>query len=385
MEFVVPSDRGGCLCTTICTARQSGWKRNCKTSGGLFDVEGKQEEIQALEHKVAAPDFWNDQALAQRTMKQVAALKAPIEQLTGLVRRVEDLTVMISLAEEAADRELLAEATREGGALEQAIHQFELQVLLNGRYDSFNAILTIHAGAGGTEAQDWAEMLQRMYLRWSEHHKFKTEVLDYLAGDEAGTKSVTLAIRGPYAYGFLRPEMGVHRLVRISPFDASGRRHTSFAAVEVMPEIDEDVEDVEIRSEDLKIDTYRAGGAGGQHVNKTESAIRITHVPSGIVVACQQERSQLQNRAVAMTMLRSKLVELKIEEQNKELAQVRGPQMEIAWGSQIRSYVFQPYQLVKDHRSQVEMGNVQAVMDGELDGFIYGYLEKKANGELEGA
>lgn len=355
---------------------------NSQTSGGLFDVDRRLEEISALEHRISAPDFWNDQANAQRTTKQVAQLKAPLEQLDAYQRRVDDLAVMIDLAEEGADQEMLVEAQQEAAELEQVVHQFELQILLNGKYDAFNAILTIHAGAGGTEAQDWAEMLQRMYVRWGERHKCKVEILDYLAGDEAGTKSVTLAIRGHYAYGFLRPEMGVHRLVRISPFDASGRRHTSFAAVEVMPEIDEDVEEIEIRPEDLRIDTYRAGGAGGQHVNKTESAVRITHLATGIVVACQQERSQIQNRAVAMTMLRSKLVELKIEEQNKELAQVRGPQMEMAWGSQIRSYVFQPYTMVKDHRSGVEMGNVQAVMDGELDSFIFGYLEKKANGEL---
>jgi peptide chain release factor 2 len=364
-------------------AAQSGWRASLKTSGGLFDVDGREEQIRELEHKSAAPDFWNDQAAGQRIMKQVAALKAPLEVLAGLKSRSEDLAVTISLAEEAGDSDLLAEANRDANALEQDVHQFALQILLNGRYDAFNAILTIHAGAGGTEAQDWAEMLQRMFVRWAEKHKYKVEVLDFLAGDEAGTKSVTLAMRGPYAYGFLRPEMGVHRLVRISPFDASGRRHTSFAAVEVMPEVDEDVEDIEIRPEDLRMDTYRASGAGGQHVNKTESAVRITHIPTGVVVACQQERSQLQNRAVAMTMLRSKLVELKIEEQNKEMAQVRGPQMEITWGSQIRSYVFQPYTLVKDHRSGVEVGNVGAVMDGELDPFIYGYLEKKAKGELQ--
>lgn len=315
-------------------------------------------------------------------MKQVAAIKAPMDELNGLGRRVEDLLVLIEMADESGDADLATEAAREVVDLEREVHQFELQVLLSGKYDSFNGILTIHAGAGGTEAQDWAEMLERMYLRWAEKHKYKVEQLDYLAGDEAGIKSVTLAIRGPYAYGFLRSEMGVHRLVRISPFDASGRRHTSFAAVEVMPEVDEDVDDIVIRPEDLRVDTYRSSGAGGQHINKTDSAVRLTHLPTGIVVACQQERSQIQNRAVAMTMLRSKLVELRIEEQNKEMAQVRGPQMEIAWGSQIRSYVFQPYQMVKDHRSRVEMGNVQAVMDGDLDSFIYGYLEKKAAGEL---
>lgn len=315
-------------------------------------------------------------------MKHVAALKAPIEQLNALKRRVEDFSVLTSLAEESGEREYLTEATREGDAVEKDVHQFELQILLNGKYDSFNAIVTIHAGAGGTEAQDWASMLQRMFMRWGEQHKYKVDILDLLQGDEAGIKSVTLGIRGLYAYGFLRPEMGVHRLVRISPFDASGRRHTSFAAVEVMPEVEEDVEDVVIRPEDLRVDTYRASGAGGQHINKTDSAVRLTHLPTGIVVACQQERSQIQNREVAMMMLRSKLVELKIEEQNKEMAQVRGPQMEITWGSQIRSYVFQPYTMVKDHRSGVEIGNVQAVMDGELDPFIYGYLEKRAKGEL---
>jgi peptide chain release factor 2 len=336
-----------------------------------------------LEHKIAAPDFWNEQAAAQRVMQEAAALKGPIALLTDLVRRAEDLHVMITLAEEGTDAEMRAEAVREAAALEKAVHQFELQILLQGKYDSFSALLSIHAGAGGTEAQDWTEMLQRMYLRWAEAHRFKAEVLDYLPGDEAGVKSVTLAIRGPYAYGFLRPEMGVHRLVRISPFDASGRRHTSFAAIEVMPEIEEDVEEVEIRPEDLRIDTFRAGGAGGQHINKTDSAVRITHLPTGIVVGCQQERSQIKNRAVSMTMLRSKLLELKLEEQNKEMAQVRGPQKEITWGSQIRSYVFQPYTLVKDHRSGVEVGNTQSVMDGDLDRFIYGYLEKLATGEIK--
>ncbi|MDB4895402.1 MAG: peptide chain release factor 2, partial [Firmicutes bacterium] len=296
-------------CTKSFMHRLSGFRPNSRISGGLFDVDRRQEEIAQLEHKVAAPDFWNDQMAAQRIMKEVAALKAPVEQLTALVRRTEDLSVMIELAEEAGDADMKAEANRESAALGQEVHQFELQILLKGHYDSFSAILTIHAGAGGTEAQDWAEMLQRMYIRWAERHRFKVEMLDYLAGEEAGTKSVTLAIRGPYAYGFLRSEMGVHRLVRISPFDASGRRHTSFAALEVMPEIDQDVAEIQIRPEDLRVDTFRASGAGGQHINKTESAVRITHLPTGVVVGSQQERSQLQNRDIAMTMLRSKLVE----------------------------------------------------------------------------
>jgi peptide chain release factor 2 len=379
----VGSDEEDLACSKTFTVWLNGWKPNLMTSGGHFDVAGKQEEISALEHEIEAPTFWDDQAGAQKIMKQVAALQASIEQVAGLERRRDDFAVLISLAEESGDVDLSVEAHKEAKDLEQVIKEFELQVLLTGQYDSFNAIVTIHAGAGGTEAQDWTEMLQRMYMRWSERHKYKVEMLDYLAGDEAGTKSVTLAVRGAYAYGFLRADMGVHRLVRISPFDASGRRHTSFAAVEVMPEIEEDVAEIEIRPEDLRIDTYRASGAGGQHINKTDSAVRFTHLPTGIVTSCQQERSQLQNRVVCMTMLRSKLVELRIEEQNKELAQVRGPQKEITWGSQIRSYVFQPYQMVKDHRSQVEAGNVQAVMDGDLDSFIYGYLEKRANGELE--
>lgn len=353
-----------------------------KTSGGPFDVDAKQRQIDALEHKTSAPGFWNDQMAAQRVVKEVAALKGPLTEIAALERRAGDLEVLVEFAQDTGEKAMLDEAIAEAEQLERVVHQFELKVLLTGKYDSFSAILTIHAGAGGTEAQDWTEMLQRMYLRWSERHGCKTEILDYLAGEEAGTKSVTIAIRGDYAYGFLRSEMGVHRLVRISPFDASGRRHTSFAAVEVMPEIDADVEEIVIRPEDLRIDTFRASGAGGQHINKTDSAVRITHLPTGIVTGSQQERSQIKNRETSMTMLRSKLVELKIEEQNKEMAQVRGPQKEITWGSQIRSYVFQPYTMVKDTRTQVEMGNVQSVMDGDIDSFIYGYLEKRAKGQL---
>lgn len=286
--------------------------------------------------------------------------------------------VLIELGDEAEDRQMVTEGSAELAALEREIHEMELQVLLSGKYDASNAIINIHAGAGGTEAMDWVEMLLRMYTRWAERKGFRVDTLDLLPGEEAGVKSVTIAIRGEYAYGFLRPEKGVHRLVRISPFDASGRRHTSFAAADVMPEVEDDTE-IEIRTEDLRVDTFRSGGAGGQHVNKTESAVRITHMPTGIVVGCQQERSQIQNREVAMRMLRSKLLELKLEQQAKELDRVRGPQMEIAWGSQIRSYVFQPYTLVKDHRTNVEVGNTGAVMDGDLDPFIYGYLEQQAN------
>lgn len=311
-------------------------------------------------------------------MRELGALKGPLEQYRSLASRAEDLLVAAQMAEE--DPEMAAEAEQEADALEAELERFELQRLLSGKYEANDAILTLHAGAGGTESQDWVQMLLRMYTRWAERRGYKVEMLDSQEGDEAGLKSATIAVRGPYAYGFLRPEMGVHRLVRISPFDAAGRRHTSFAAVEVTPEVEDDSE-VEIRPEDLRVDTFRASGAGGQHVNKTESAIRITHLPTGVVVACQQERSQIQNREVAMRMLRSKLAQLKLEEFEREMGQLAGPKMEIQWGSQIRSYVFQPYTLVKDHRTNYEVGHVQSVMDGDLDGFIYAYLQQKAKGE----
>lgn len=316
-------------------------------------------------------------------MRELGALKAPLDQWTAMDRRAADLDVMVQLADEAGDAEMAAEAEAEAAALDADIERFELQRLLNGKYDGNDAILALHAGAGGTESQDWVQMLLRMYTRWAEARGYKVEVLDTLPGEEAGLKSATIAVRGGSAYGFLRPEMGVHRLVRISPFDFQGRRHTSFAALEVFPDIVDDDAEVEIRPEDLRVDTFRASGAGGQHVNKTESAVRITHLPSGLVVGCQQERSQIQNREVAMRMLRSQLAQLKLEAMEKEMGQLRGPKMEIQWGSQIRSYVFQPYTLVKDHRTNYEMGNVQAVMDGDLDGFIYAYLKKKARGELD--
>jgi peptide chain release factor 2 len=285
----------------------------------------------------------------------------------------EELQMMLELAEEEGDESLEAELAQGTQTLLTKVGDFELQLLLNQPYDKLNAIIELHPGAGGTESQDWGLMLYRMYTRWAEKRGFKVEVLDYQDGDEAGIKSVSLLIKGYNAYGYLKAEKGVHRLVRISPFDSAGRRHTSFCSLDVMPEIDDTIE-IEIRSEDLKVDTYRASGAGGQHVNKTESAIRITHMPTGIVVACQQERSQIANRDRAMKMLKSKLYERKIEEQMKELAEIRGVQSDIAWGSQIRSYVFHPYSMVKDHRTSVETGNVGAVMDGDLDAFIDGYL-----------
>lgn len=281
---------------------------------------------------------------------------------------------MVELAMEEQDETIVNEILQDFNSFKTELEDVKLSTLLSGEYDSKNAIITFHAGAGGTEAQDWAEMLYRMYNHWTERHNFKAKLLDYLDGDEAGLKSASLLIEGENAYGFLKSEAGVHRLVRISPFDASGRRHTSFAAVEVMPEIDDTIE-IDIRPEDLKVDTYRSSGAGGQHINKTESAIRITHIPTGIVVSCQTQRSQFQNRDYAMKMLRSKLIEIKEREHLDKIEDIKGVQKEIAWGAQIRSYVFMPYTLVKDHRTGFENGNIQAVMDGDIDGFINAYLK----------
>ncbi|BBH23928.1 peptide chain release factor 2 [Paenibacillus baekrokdamisoli] len=336
--------------------------------------------IANFEEKMTAPDFWDDNDRAQSTIAELNAVKSVVDQYERMASEREDLQTMLELAEEEDDESLEADITKSVKGLVSKVNEFELQLLLNEPYDKLNAILELHPGAGGTESQDWGQMLYRMYTRWAEKHGFKVELLDYLAGDEAGIKSVTISVKGYNAYGYLKSEKGVHRLVRISPFDASGRRHTSFASCDIMPEIDDTIE-IDIRSEDLKVDTYRASGAGGQHINKTESAIRITHVPSGIVVSCQTQRSQIQNRERAMQMLRSKLYERKIEEQQKHLAEIRGEQSEIAWGSQIRSYVFHPYSMVKDHRTSVETGNVGAVMDGDLDLFIDGYLRNKIRHE----
>lgn len=352
------------------------WPSGSKSSGGLFDLDLKQEIIANFEEKMTFPDFWDDNEKAQSVISELNAVKSVVEQYERLNGEQEELQMLLELAEEESDESLEADVVSGVQELLRKVSEFELQLLLNQPYDKLNAILELHPGAGGTESQDWGLMLYRMYTRWAEKRGFKVELLDYLPGDEAGIKSVTILVKGYNAYGYLKAEKGVHRLVRISPFDSAGRRHTSFASCDVMPEIDDDIE-IEIRTEDLKVDTYRASGAGGQHVNKTESAIRITHIPSGIVVACQQERSQIQNRERAMKMLRSKLYERKIEEQMKELAEIRGEQSDIAWGSQIRSYVFHPYSMVKDHRTSVETGNVGAVMDGDLDAFIDGYLRSQ--------
>ncbi|MWV46633.1 peptide chain release factor 2 [Paenibacillus sp. HJL G12] len=349
---------------------------------GSLDLGLKQEMIANFEEKMSAPDFWDDNERAQGVIAEMNAVKSSVDKYEGLQQEYDDASMMAELADEEGDESLFDEIAESVKSLKKKLEDFELDLLLNQPYDKLNAILELHPGAGGTESQDWGQMLLRMYTRWAEKRGFKVEVMDYLPGDEAGIKSVTLLIKGFNAYGYLKTEKGVHRLVRISPFDSSGRRHTSFVSCDVVPEITEDAE-VEIRTEDLKIDTYRASGAGGQHINTTDSAVRITHLPTGIVVTCQNERSQIKNREQAMTMLRSKLYERKIEEQQKELDEIRGEQSDIAWGSQIRSYVFHPYSMVKDHRTSVETGNVGAVMDGDLDPFIDGYLRSQIKVDTE--
>lgn len=344
--------------------------------GLLFDIDKIKLEINELEEKMQALDFWNDVESAQETVQKSKLLKDKVDKFERLIRRVEDLEVLIELSDEAEDFSELSEIVRERKDIEDKLEELRIETLLSGEYDKNNVILTIHAGAGGTEACDWVAMLVRMYTRWAEGKGFKVGTIDFLAGDEAGIKSITLEISGEYAYGYLKSEKGVHRLVRISPFDAAGKRHTSFASVEILPEITKE-QDIDIKEEDLKVDTYRSGGAGGQHVNKTESAIRITHLPTGIVVQCQNERSQHSNREMAMRMLKSKLIEVKEREHKERIEDLAGIHMEIGWGSQIRSYVFQPYTMVKDHRTGAEMGNIGAVMDGEIDLFMTAYLKSQ--------
>ncbi|NMD68847.1 peptide chain release factor 2 [Bacillus sp. DNRA2] len=345
---------------------------------GSLDLENKEARIAELEDTMLQPGFWDDQQAAQTVISESNALKDQVHVFYELNESYEDLEVTYELVKEEADDELREELETELGELTERLSKFELELLLSEPYDKNNAILELHPGAGGTESQDWGSMLLRMYTRWAEKKGFKVETLDYLPGDEAGIKSVTLAIKGHNAYGYLKAEKGVHRLVRISPFDASGRRHTSFVSCEVMPEFNEEIE-VEVRTEDLKIDTYRSTGAGGQHINTTDSAVRITHLPSGIVVTCQSERSQIKNREAAMKMLKAKLYQREIEKKEEQLAEIRGEQKEIGWGSQIRSYVFHPYSMVKDHRTNTESGNVQAVMDGDINQFIDAYLRSKLN------
>lgn len=347
-------------------------------------LSAMNKEIEELEQQAAQEDFWNDLENSQKVLQRTAMLKGKVEKYTKLRSDYEDAMTLIELANDEQDDSMIEECTQAVEKIKSDLDAQTLSTLLTGEYDSKNAILTFHAGAGGTEAQDWAMMLFRMYHRWGERHGFKTTTIDYLDGDEAGLKSATMLIEGENAYGYMKSEMGIHRLVRISPFDASGRRHTSFASIEVMPEIDDSVE-VEINPADIKMDVYRASGAGGQKVNKTSSAVRLTHIPTGIVVASQVERSQYQNRDVAMRMLKSKLIEIKERENLERIEDIKGEQREIAWGSQIRSYVFMPYTLVKDHRTNYENGNINSVMDGDLDGFINAYLKMQANEKLNGS
>ena len=339
-----------------------------------FDISGLEEEKKELEQKISKPDFWDNQEKSSIILTKMKRIQSKIENYRKLQAEIENLESLNELLIEEEDIELGKEVLKSTINLEEKIKKIELGTLLSGKYDKNNAIVTLHPGAGGTEAQDWVEMLYRMYTKWAINNGFEVQELDYLEGDEAGIKNVTFLVKGENAYGYLKGEMGVHRLVRISPFDAGGRRHTSFASAEVLPEITEDIK-LDINPEDIKMDVYRASGAGGQKVNKTSSAVRLTHIPTGIVTACQTERSQTQNREYAMTMLKSKLLELKEKEQKDKIEDLKGVQRDIAWGSQIRSYVFCPYTLVKDHRTNYEEGNIESVMNGNLNGFIESYLK----------
>lgn len=340
-----------------------------------LSIDKSKIKLQELEAKTAKPDFWNDTENSQKILSEISKLSGKIKEFEKLKNNFDDLETLVELSCQENDDSSAEEIKQQFKSIKKELKQQTLSTLLTGEYDSQNAILTFHAGAGGTESQDWAEMLCRMYTRWAEKHKYKVKMLDFLDGEEAGFKSASLLVEGTNAYGYLKGENGVHRLVRISPFDASGRRHTSFASLEVIPEINDEIK-IDINPEDIKMDVFRASGAGGQHVNKTSSAVRLTHIPTGIVVACQNERSQFQNRYTAMKILKSKLIEIKEREHLEKIEDIKGIQKEISWGSQIRSYVFMPYTLVKDHRTGCEVGNVEAVMNGELDEFIDAYLKQ---------
>lgn len=339
-----------------------------------FDISSKQKELEELEKQTTVDGFWNDSQNSSRILKQIKNIKDKCTKYNQIKESIDNLIEMSDLVMQEDDENLAEDIIDNTKSIQNEIENLEIETLLSGKYDLNNAIVTIHPGAGGTESQDWAEMLYRMYTRWAASNGYTVQELDYLEGDEAGLKSVTFLVSGDYAYGYMKAEKGVHRLVRISPFDAGGRRHTSFASVEVLPEITEDIE-IDINPDDLRVDTYRASGAGGQHINKTSSAVRITHIPTNTVVACQTERSQIQNRETAMKMLKSKLLDMKEREQKETINELKGEQKDIAWGSQIRSYVFCPYTLVKDHRTNYEVGNVQGVMDGDLNAFMKEYLK----------
>ncbi len=343
----------------------------------LFDLPALRSKVEELNKKQLDPNFWEDSDKAQGVIREQNFYQRKLEKYDALTKKIDEAQDLIDLMELEDDFSFYEDFKKELEKIEKLSSEFKLEILLNGEYDNNNAVLSIHAGAGGTEAQDWASMLLRMYTRYAEKHGFKVETLDFQKEEEAGIKSVTLLIEGDNAYGYLKGEKGVHRLVRISPFDSNKRRHTSFSSVDVYPEFDDD-SDVEIKEEDIRIDTYRSSGAGGQHVNTTDSAVRITHIPTGIVVQCQNERSQIQNREKAMNMLKSKLVALAEEEKKEKIEDLQGNYSQIAWGSQIRSYVFQPYTMVKDHRTDTEVGDVNRVMDGDLDDFVNDYLQMKA-------
>ena len=354
-----------------------------KDMGDALAIPTNSQRYEELTQKSSEPGFFDDAENSRKVFAEMSGIKEKLDKYAELQQLYSDAETFAELAEEMGDEELLPEAEEHVEKVREKLEELRLIALLSGEYDDHNAILTFHAGAGGTEAQDWVGMLYRMYTRFAARHGFEVEVLDYLDGDEAGIKSASVMVKGTNAYGFLKSENGVHRLVRISPFDSSGRRHTSFASLEVMPEIDDTIE-IDIRPEDIKMEVYRSSGAGGQHINKTSSAVRLIHIPTGIVVACQNERSQFQNRDMAMKMLKSKLFQVKEREHLAHIEDIKGEQLQIAWGSQIRSYVFMPYTLVKDHRTGYENGNVNAVMDGDLDGFINAYLKATSRGELEG-
>jgi peptide chain release factor 2 len=341
--------------------------------GGVFDVDGKQKRVEELNKVTSQPDFWNDAEKAQSILREQSAFKGVIDSWEKHRADLEEARFFLDVAKDEKSEEALNEAATKVTEVAKGMAQTELTQLLGGPDDRRNAIVSLHPGAGGTEAQDWAEILLRMYLRWCDRRGYRKEILEYQPGEEAGVKSVTLLVEGDYAYGYLKAEAGIHRLVRISPFDANSRRHTSFASVFVYPEVDDDIK-VEINEADLRVDTYRSSGAGGQHVNKTDSAVRLTHIPTGIVVACQNERSQHKNRAMAMKILKSRLYDLEIEKQKEKMETYHKTKKDIAWGSQIRSYVLHPYRMVKDHRTNVEVGNADAVLDGDLDQFIQAYL-----------
>ena len=339
-----------------------------------FDIANLETELKKLEAETLKENFWQDTKNSNKVLARIKNIKNKVNEYQKIEGEIQNLKELTELTNIEPDEEIAKDIIKSTKTLEQEIEKLEVATLLSGKYDANNAIVTIHPGAGGTESQDWAEMLYRMYTRWADKNGYKVTELDYLEGEEAGIKSVTFEIIGEYAYGYMKGEMGVHRLVRISPFDSGGRRHTSFASVEVLPEITDDIE-IDINPDDLRVDTYRASGAGGQHINKTSSAVRITHIPTNIVVACQSERSQIQNRETAIKMLKSKLLDLKEKEHKEKIEDLKGEQREIAWGSQIRSYVFCPYTMVKDHRTNYEVGNVEAVMDGKIDDFMESYLK----------